>query len=632
MQIVVAWFVGLLLSVGASAGPGIEGQVRLASGEPAAGAQVALFDLADLRRWIGATADASGRFALALGALPDGFGLGQNYPNPFNPGTVIPYKLAMDGYVRLEVFNLLGQRVATLVDGVQSAGGHAVRWDARDGSGHGVAAGVYVYRLTAEGATATRRMVLVDGPAGAAAGPVRVAGAADAPVYGLVVSGTGLVTYVDAAFAVGGGPVEVVVEPVGLASSGKTAQTERGILGDVDNSDHVDLLDALLVAMYVANPATVLPNGGIIALGDVNGDGAIDITDAWLIGVYSSNPLDTRLPMGIGEGVEIGDEGEGLADVRSLAAALDWRTGQWGFIDAQGTYVIEPQFDAVDFRGFSEGLAAVRIGTVWWARRWGFIDAQGTYVVNPQFDDVWSFSEGLAAVFIGGKWGFIDRQGSYVVNPQFANALPFSEGLAAVSSVDWTGIGKWGFIDRQGSYVVNPQFAHVCSFSEGLAVVWTGDKLGFIDRQGRYVIEPQFDDIDSRLSGSSESALAVEFSGDWADIGFSEGLAAVRIGDKWGFIDRQGTYVIEPQFAYAQSFSEGLAVVRIGDRETGVGKYGFIDRQGRYVVEPQFDGAQSFSEGLAAVRIGDRWGFIDRQGRYVINPQFDVVGSFRSVF
>ena len=148
MQVVVACLVGLLLSVGASAGSGIEGRVRLASGEPAAGAQVALFDLADLRRWTGATADESGRFVLSLGALgrrgglPDGFGLGQNYPNPFNPGTVIPYKLAMAGYVRLEVFNLLGQRVAMLVDGVQAAGGHAVRWDARDASGHGVAAGV----------------------------------------------------------------------------------------------------------------------------------------------------------------------------------------------------------------------------------------------------------------------------------------------------------------------------------------------------------------------------------------------------------------------------------------------------------------------------------------------------------
>ena len=67
--------------------------------------------------------------------LPTRFALGQNYPNPFNPGTVIPYQLAMDGYVRLEVFNLLGQRVATLVDGEQVAGAYAVPWDARMGRG-----------------------------------------------------------------------------------------------------------------------------------------------------------------------------------------------------------------------------------------------------------------------------------------------------------------------------------------------------------------------------------------------------------------------------------------------------------------------------------------------------------------
>ena len=169
MQIVIACFVGLLLSVGAGAEPVVEGQVRLATGEPVAGARVLVFDLADLRRYVATTTEASGHFALSLGsraALPDGFGLGQNYPNPFNPGTVIPYQLATAGYVRLEVFNVLGQRVVTLVDGEQAAGTYTTRWDARDASGHGVAAGVYIYRLMAGGGVATRRMLLVDGSAG----------------------------------------------------------------------------------------------------------------------------------------------------------------------------------------------------------------------------------------------------------------------------------------------------------------------------------------------------------------------------------------------------------------------------------------------------------------------------------
>ena len=109
--------------------PLLEGQVRLRSGEPVANAQVAVFDLANLRPGVVAyaTTDAAGYFVLPIStrpgsALPQQFTLGQNYPNPFNPSTVIPYQLAAAAYVRLEVFNVLGQRLATLVDGVRPAG------------------------------------------------------------------------------------------------------------------------------------------------------------------------------------------------------------------------------------------------------------------------------------------------------------------------------------------------------------------------------------------------------------------------------------------------------------------------------------------------------------------------------
>ena len=70
----------------------------------------------------------------------------------------------------------------------------------------------------------------------------------------------------------------------------------------------------------------------------------------------------------------------------------------------------------------------------------GSIDRQGNYVINPQFDYVYSFSEGLAAVYIDGKGGFIDLQGNYVINPQFDYVRSFLEGLAAVR----IRIGDWG--------------------------------------------------------------------------------------------------------------------------------------------------------------------------------------------
>ena len=291
MKSLVVCLLSLLVSASTALAeePTVSGQVRLVDGSAVAGAQVMLFDVSDLRRGaLGqATTDADGQFALtALGghALPQGFALGQNYPNPFNPGTVIPYQLATAGYVRLEVFNVLGQQVVTLVDGEQAAGAYTVSWDARDASGYGVAAGVYIYRLTAGGAAATRRMVLVDGPAGSGrtgvTGPVLEA-TEDAPVYGLTVSGRGVETYVDAAFAVEAWSVEVVVEAT--VEAGRRKVLVEGVLGDVNNDGFVNSVDALLVATYSTNPAMTVPNNGSIQRGDMNGDGQITLSDALII-------------------------------------------------------------------------------------------------------------------------------------------------------------------------------------------------------------------------------------------------------------------------------------------------------------------------------------------------------------
>ena len=138
MKSLIGSLIGLVLSVSVGAEPLLEGRVRLLSGQPAAGVQVRLFDWTDLRRFVGTTTDAAGYFALSLQtlsggtALPTDFALGQNYPNPFNPSTIIPYQLPSAGHVRLDVFNVLGQRLATLVDAEQSAGAHTAQWDAFD--------------------------------------------------------------------------------------------------------------------------------------------------------------------------------------------------------------------------------------------------------------------------------------------------------------------------------------------------------------------------------------------------------------------------------------------------------------------------------------------------------------------
>jgi hypothetical protein len=89
------------------------------------------------------------------------FRLLQNYPNPFNPATVIEYYLPMETDVRLDVYNMLGQRVKTLVNEVQSAGTYSVTWNATDINNLGVASGVYIYKLQAGDSVLTRKMVLI---------------------------------------------------------------------------------------------------------------------------------------------------------------------------------------------------------------------------------------------------------------------------------------------------------------------------------------------------------------------------------------------------------------------------------------------------------------------------------------
>ena len=239
MKSLISSLIGLVLSVSAGAEPLLEGRVRLDSGEPVAEAQVQIFDMTDLQRGAIARAmtDGTGYFALPLAALtgsvlPESFTLGQNYPNPFNPSTLIPYQLAASSEVRLEVFNLLGQHIATLVDGERPAGFHTATWHATDAAGRAVGAGVYIYRMRVGVERQTGRMVLLDGQAGVSAGGtasvwsgasgIGRSDGADAHVYGLIVSGSGLVPYVDSAFRVESGmaPVELVVSS-GLHSAGK---------------------------------------------------------------------------------------------------------------------------------------------------------------------------------------------------------------------------------------------------------------------------------------------------------------------------------------------------------------------------------------------------------------------------
>jgi hypothetical protein len=93
--------------------------------------------------------------------LPKEFALSQNYPNPFNPTTQIEFALPTKSLVSLEIYNVLGQKVRTLVDGVMAAGYKSVTWDGTDQSGQAVTSGTYFYKLTTADKVFTKKMTML---------------------------------------------------------------------------------------------------------------------------------------------------------------------------------------------------------------------------------------------------------------------------------------------------------------------------------------------------------------------------------------------------------------------------------------------------------------------------------------
>jgi hypothetical protein len=103
---------------------------------------------------------------------------------------------------------------------------------------------------------------------------------------------------------------------------------------------------------------------------------------------------------------------------------------------------------------------------------------------------------------------------------------------------------------------------------------------------------------------------------------FEEGLAPVKTGEKWGFINEQGVTVIPFKFDYANIFGNGYATVGMNGAN-GQYKYGLINKSGAVVIPCKYDGIGDVAEGLISVVVGDKLGFINTKGAVVIPMKFD---------
>lgn len=301
---------------------------------------------------------------------------------------------------------------------------------------------------------------------------------------------------------------------------------------------------------------------------------------------------------------------------------------KYGLIDTLGQLTVSAVYDEIG--SFREGRLAVKRNGLW-----GFVDRDGLEVIPCRFREVQNFSNGLAAAKLGNNWGFIDKQGNVEVDFLYRRAGNFQHGLAWANSEEGV-----GYINPKGAFVIPPRFDKALDFQHGIARVVVSNQCGLIDTLGRFIQRPYY----SEIREFNEYGLAVVRYGNnnirESLIGrdgelitnlnlreiqpFSEGLAAVKYKDGYGFIDTTGRLVIPGIYARVSSFSEGLAAVQKD------GACGYINARGETVIPFEYSKCLDFNDGKAVVYKGiRRAGLIDRSGKLLIEPSVDRMLAFQ---
>lgn len=338
----------------------------------------------------------------------------------------------------------------------------------------------------------------------------------------------------------------------------------------------------------------------------------------------------------------------------------------YGFINNEGSLVVDFRFNLA--KEFQDGLSLVYFPG---QHKYGFINVNGVVsYIEKSYSEVNSFSEGLALVYstimkegtLIYAYGFINKQFKETIPLIYDEARSFKCGLAAVKNYD---LGeKWGFIDKTGKQVIPFIYDQVGDFNDGLAFVKLKNEIegqkrhqylcGFINLKGEIKIPLLYDDATS----------------------FSEGLAGVGKRDvngeiKYGFINNQGSLIMQYKYNVVGLFSGGIARVYepsyakssiyinkkgnpiVPDKpshireidnsgvffvemsERSINKYSLVDNQGNQLTSNYYNDISSFVEGLALVSVAIeetqsyQFGIINKDGQEIMPCKYDDIEYFR---
>jgi hypothetical protein len=286
--------------------------------------------------------------------------------------------------------------------------------------------------------------------------------------------------------------------------------------------------------------------------------------------------------------------------------------GYWGLIDTTGKIVIPFIYNSIEKN--RDGSYKISKNN-----KFGMMDENAKIIIQCKYDEVGLFDKnGLADVILNSKVAYVNNKGELVsqfIYDSWNEKIDYNKTDYFNSSVKKNMTISLNYTTKN----IKKQYT----------IVFENGKVGFINNFGKIITTPIFDlDV--------YTYLHAKYSGELLPPDWGEGYFAVKIGNKWGFVDSTGSYKIPCKYENNEKdsyygidieiphFSEGLAKVKLNN------KWGYIDKNGKFIVNNQYDYCLDFQDGVAGVKKNFKWALIDRNGKLITDFIFDFLfGHFK---
>lgn len=276
-------------------------------------------------------------------------------------------------------------------------------------------------------------------------------------------------------------------------------------------------------------------------------------------------------------------------------------TGKYGFIDLNGNKIISCGYD--NFNGFVEGIAKVSKTTDGKTKD-GYIDSKGTIILPAVYENAQNFRNGWGIIKKDSNYFFVDKNGNIKEPPRkYTELTEFRSGyaLGKVKSTD---------VSQNMNYYINTQLQEEFSVKAPQAYLFWED-VAVVSRDNKtYELMNKKGEIFKTLTGME----TLKFT--------SDGLLAIKVNSKWGFMNQKGDYIITPKYDDCESFKYGFAKVKTGT------KWGIIDKSGTEIISPKYENIVPGENGIFVYYEKNNWGIMDKTGKIISDPSLPTITSF----